>query len=205
MLTWVAELLPLPGHVLSRSCAGLQLKQNASPVADTSEWHFGCTINQAKCYGPQNTAQSLAEPASAALTGLCRHGALDRSELRQTEKMQSKDLDNAFFTIVNVATGHGHNWPSVRGLHVPHGIQPRAAAAGGATAVRQQPVSHKKAVRFTGVLEYPLWWHAPFIAQSGGAGSGAGSACPLLSRHCVSNTKVTHCVTRQSHSDWSVS
>lgn len=59
--------------------------------------------------------------------------------------------------------GHGHSWPGMQALHVPHGsLMPHHTAAAN-NAVRKPQTLQK----FTGNLAFPLWWHAPFIAQSG--------------------------------------
>lgn len=52
----------------------------------------------------------------------------------------------------------GHQFPS-HALHIPHGtLMPHHTAAA-------KP--HVLAKKFMGNLDFPLWWHAPFIAQSG--------------------------------------
>lgn len=74
---------------------------------------------------------------------------------------------------------HAHHWaPNLPAIHVPHATfhHHQTAAAGGAAAkAAKAGKATKAAVRqpqtlktFRGNLEFPLWWHAPFIAQSGG-------------------------------------
>lgn len=70
--------------------------------------------------------------------------------------------------------GNNHNWPGIHSVHIPHpgftthvgasAASSSTGSAGGGAAVRQP----QKLQKFSGNLEFPLWWHAPFIAQSGG-------------------------------------
>jgi hypothetical protein len=60
--------------------------------------------------------------------------------------------------------GHGHNWPGMQAIHVTHGsLMPHHTAAAAHIAVHKPQTLQK----FMGNLDFPLWWHAPFIAQSG--------------------------------------
>jgi hypothetical protein len=66
--------------------------------------------------------------------------------------------------------GNNHAWPGIHSVHIPHpgftthvGASAASSSSAGGAAVRQPQTLQK----FSGNLEFPLWWHAPFIAQSG--------------------------------------
>jgi hypothetical protein len=96
----------------------------------------------------------------------------------------------ALLGVATFGTRHGHAWPSLVLPSVAHhNLLPHHTAAhiGSSRAQRgsqgrqqqqqQQLRQQHIHMRPRGALEFPLWWHAPFIAQSGKWGWAGCGVC----------------------------
>lgn len=93
-----------------------------------------------------------------------RSGALSRLSHSRIQQLLILLLLLTVATVVFIGHNSGHAWPSLQAIHVPHGtLMPHHAAPAASSTVKQPQTLRK----FTGNLEFPIWWHAPFIAQSG--------------------------------------